>query len=60
LIPSPAVHPDLEALAALPAPDDHGAAAAVKVALLDGERFADPQARAPEQHDQRYPVARLS
>jgi hypothetical protein len=53
LIPSPAVHPHLAAFAALPAPNEHGAAAAVKVALLEGERLADPQARAPEQHDQR-------
>jgi hypothetical protein len=53
LFPCPAVHPDLASLAAFPAPDEHGAAAAVKIALLESERFADPQPRAPQQDDQR-------
>src|SRR5437764_14598502 len=52
LFPCPAVHPDLAALAAFPSPDEHRAAAAVKVALLESERFADPQARAPQNDDQ--------
>jgi hypothetical protein len=34
------------------APNQHGAAAAVKVALLQSERFADPRSRTPEQDDQ--------
>jgi hypothetical protein len=53
LLPCPAVHSDLTSLAALPAPDEHSAPAAVKVALLQGHGFADTQARAPKQHDQR-------
>ena len=53
LLPCPAVHPDFTSLAVLPAPDGHGTTGTVKVALLKSQRFADPQARAPEQHDQR-------
>src|SRR5947209_3414826 len=53
LIPRPSVHPDLASLATLPAPDEHGPAATVKVALLQVARFAEPQAGTPEQHDQR-------
>src|SRR4030081_3839544 len=52
LFPCPAVHPDLAPLAAFPSPDEHGAAAAIKIALLESERFADPQPRAPQQDDQ--------
>src|SRR5947209_851682 len=33
----------LATLTAFPAPNEHGAAVAVKVALLESERFADPQ-----------------
>jgi hypothetical protein len=33
-------------------PNEHGAAAAVKIALLKRERFADPQPRTPQKHDQ--------
>jgi hypothetical protein len=43
----------LSALAAFAAPNEHGAAAAVKIALLEGERFADPQPGTPQQDDQR-------
>src|SRR5881397_623271 len=51
--PCPAVHPDLAPLAAFPSPDEHRATAAVEIALLESERFADPQPRAPQQDDQR-------
>jgi hypothetical protein len=38
--------------------DEHGTAGTVEIALLEGERLADPQPRAPEQDDQRAePVA---
>jgi len=53
LVPCPTVHPDLSALAALPTPDEYSAAGAVEVALLERERFADPQSRTPQQHNQR-------
>ena len=53
LLPRPAVHPDLASLAALPPPHEDGASSTVKVALVEGERFADSQARTPQQHDQR-------
>jgi hypothetical protein len=53
LLPHPPVHPDFAALPALSPPDEDRAAVAVEVALLDGERFADPQAGTAEQHDQR-------
>ena len=42
LIPCPAVHPDLSALAALAAPHETSPAGAIEVALLERERFADP------------------
>jgi hypothetical protein len=48
LLPRPTVHSDLPALAALPAPDQDGAARPVEVALLQRQRFADPQTGAPE------------
>jgi hypothetical protein len=38
LLLRPAIHPDLASLAALPAPDEHSTAAAVKIALLKAER----------------------
>jgi hypothetical protein len=53
LTPCPAIHPDLAALAALPPPHEHCTTGTVKVALLKSERFTDPQARTPEQHNQR-------
>ena len=53
LLPGPSVHPDLAALAAFPAPDEHCAAGAVQIALLQGKRFTDAESGAPEQHDQR-------
>jgi len=37
----------------LSSPNEHGAAAAIKIALLERERFTDPQPGAPEQDDQR-------
>jgi hypothetical protein len=53
LFPCPAVHPNLAPLAAFPSPNENRAAAAVKVTLLESERFADPQPGAPQQDDQR-------
>lgn len=53
LLPGPAVHSDCASLAAFPAPHEHGTAAAVKIALLGGERFVDPESCTPEQDDQR-------
>jgi len=47
LLPGPAVHPDLAPLATFPAPDKHGAAPAVKIALLKGERSL---IRSPARH----------
>jgi hypothetical protein len=60
LLPRPAVHPNLAPLAAFPSPNKHRAAGAVKVTLVEGERFTDPQPRASQQHDaQRHPAARI-
>ncbi|MGB9183506.1 MAG: hypothetical protein WCB67_05525 [Solirubrobacteraceae bacterium] len=42
LLPSPTIHSDLAALAALATPDEYGAARSVQVALLQRQRFADP------------------
>jgi hypothetical protein len=53
LLPGPAVHPDLSPLAAFTAPNEHSASAAVEIALLQSERFADPEARAPQRDNQR-------
>jgi hypothetical protein len=50
LLPGPAVHPDLVALASLATAHQHHAACSVEIALLKGERLADPQSGAP-QHD---------
>jgi hypothetical protein len=52
LFPTPAVHADLAALAALAAPHQDRATGTVKIALRQRERLADPQARAPEHDDQ--------
>jgi hypothetical protein len=52
LLPRPAVHPDLASLAALSSSDQHRAAGAIEVALLESKRLADAQAGPPEQHDQ--------
>src|SRR5690242_11233648 len=49
LLPRPPVHPDLAALAALPAPDEYGAAGSVQIALLEREGFADSKSGAREQ-----------
>ena len=51
LLPGPPVHPDLAALAALAAAHQHGAACPVEIALLQGERFADPQPCTPKHDD---------
>src|SRR5579875_1045742 len=53
LLPCPAVHPVLASLATLPMAHEDGATAAIQIAFLNGERFADPQSSTPEQHDQR-------
>jgi hypothetical protein len=50
---APAVHADLAALAALAATDQDAAGRRVQVAFGKGERLADPQAGAPQQHDER-------
>lgn len=52
LAPCPAVHADFAALASLATADEHSATAAVKIALLQIERFADAEPGAPEEHDQ--------
>lgn len=52
LIPGPAIHPDLAALAALPASYQDGAAQAVKIRLGKIQRLADPKPGAPQHHDQ--------
>ena len=49
--PTPAVHPDLAALAAFPGADQQRAPVAVKVGLGQSERFADPQPGTPEHDD---------
>jgi hypothetical protein len=51
LVPCPAVHSNLAPLAAFSSPNEHRAPGAVKVTLLEGERFADPQPGAPQQDD---------
>jgi hypothetical protein len=53
LVPRPTVHPYLSTLTALPTPDEYSTAGAVKVALLERERFVDPQSGTPKQHNQR-------
>ena len=53
LLPGPTVHPDLATLAAFATPHEHRTARAIQIALLQSERFADPQASASEQHYQR-------
>jgi hypothetical protein len=42
LLPRPTIHPDLTSLAALPTPNEHGAAGPIQIALLQSKRFADP------------------
>jgi hypothetical protein len=51
VLPRPAVHTDLAALAALPSPDVHRATLAVKIGLGQGKRFADPQPGTPQNDD---------
>jgi hypothetical protein len=51
LVPCPAIHSDVSALAALSTPDEHSAAGTVEVALLKRERFADPESGTPQQHN---------
>jgi hypothetical protein len=52
-LPRPAVHPDLATLSTLPAANEHRAPRAIEIALMQRQRFADPQASAPKQDDQR-------
>jgi hypothetical protein len=52
LVPRPRVHADLATLAALATAHEDRAAHAIKVALGKRERFADPQAGAPQHDDQ--------
>jgi hypothetical protein len=51
LSPSPAIHPDFAAPAALPPANQDRAPSAVEIALPKVERFTDPEASAPQQHD---------
>jgi uncharacterized protein (DUF1778 family) len=51
--PGPPVQPDLASLAVFPAPDEHGTARGVEIALLERERLTNPKSGAPEQHDRR-------
>jgi hypothetical protein len=51
VLPSPVVHPDLAALAALAAAYQDAATGGVKVALGEAERLADAQPGSPEQDD---------
>ena len=53
LVPCPAVHPDVSALASISTPDQYSAAGAIEVALLERECLADPQSGTPQQHNQR-------
>jgi hypothetical protein len=52
LLPGPAVHPDLAALAALTAPHEDRAADRVQVTLGQRQRLADPQPGTPQHDDQ--------
>jgi hypothetical protein len=52
VLPGPAVHPHLAALAPLPAADQDRAARRLEVALGQSKRFADAQPRPPEHNDQ--------
>ncbi len=52
LLPAPAVHARLAALAALTLPHEKAPARNVEVAFGEGERLADPESGAPQQHDQ--------
>jgi hypothetical protein len=53
LLPGPAVHTNLAALAALSVPNEDRASNKVKVGLSERERFADPKAGAPQNDDHR-------
>jgi hypothetical protein len=52
LFPSPVVHPDLAAPAALAATHEHGATAGIEVGRAERERFMDAQPGAPKHDDQ--------
>ncbi len=52
LLPAPVVHPDQPTFAALAAAHEDAVRALVEVGFAKVERFADPQARAPQQHEQ--------
>ena len=49
----PSGHPDFASLAAFPRPNEHGAAAAVEIAVLERVRFTYAQPSAPQQDDHR-------
>jgi hypothetical protein len=53
VLPSPGIHADLTAAAALAASDEDAAPGGIEVAFGERQRLVDPQTRAPEQHDQR-------
>jgi hypothetical protein len=52
LLPRPAIHSDLAALAAVPAADQHGTSIGVEVAFGQRESLADPQSGSPEHDDE--------
>ena len=52
LLPGPAIHSHLTALAALTPPDKNRAAGGIEIALGESECFADPQPSSPEHDDQ--------
>src|SRR5215218_11076614 len=52
LFPSPCVHTDLAAPAALATADQQGATAVIEIGLSEGERFLDAQPGAPQDHDE--------
>jgi hypothetical protein len=58
--PGPSVHADLASLPAFATADKDRTATRVKIALLNRERFADPQRGAPQQDDQRAEPSTLS
>jgi hypothetical protein len=60
LLPSPVVHADLAALAALATPNEDRPARSIKVGFLKSDGFADPQPGAPQQHDQRTEAMALA
>src|SRR4051794_27394803 len=53
LLPTPAIHADLAALAALATTHEHSTGRDVQIAFGERERLADAQPGTPQQHDKR-------